>query len=82
MPTGLYREAEQVFGRQGLFDIAALIGSYQVECIGSGQQVVLIVGEVLQFLVLKVKLVVDGVQFLIVGLQLLLRGLQLLVCRL
>src|SRR5258705_6013263 len=49
---------------------------------GSGQQVVLIVGEVLQFLVLMLKLVVDGVQFLVVGLQLLLRGLQLLVCRL
>jgi 4-carboxymuconolactone decarboxylase len=29
---GLYREAEQVFGRQGLFDIAALIGIYHTVC--------------------------------------------------
>jgi 4-carboxymuconolactone decarboxylase len=29
---GLYREAEQVFGRQGLFDIAALIGIYHAVC--------------------------------------------------
>ena len=28
----LYREAEQAFGRQGLFDIAALIGIYHMVC--------------------------------------------------
>jgi 4-carboxymuconolactone decarboxylase len=30
---GLYREAEQVFGREGLFDIAALIGIYHAVCV-------------------------------------------------
>ena len=29
---GLYRQAEQVFGRQGLFDIAALIGIHHAVC--------------------------------------------------